>query len=239
MTAASTASCPIFRHPPARHDASSAKYYSQYPVAGTNWGRNAQSYSYVPTTWMPADILAAQRLYGLPASTPLSGGQTFGFNSNVAGASGIFFDFTKEHQPGGYALGRRHGQHASIFPAFSTASNINLNAGTFSSCDAMTNNICIAQGTAIDDLVEGNGANTVLANNDGDIIVQEAAPATTRLSAAPATTPSPAAWATTPSMAALAPTRARGAGQQRQLRLHHAQFERHRHGAGRQARPTP
>ena len=48
---------------------------------------------------MPLDILAAQALYGAPTSTPLSGGQTFGFHSNITGPSGIFFDFTQNTNP--------------------------------------------------------------------------------------------------------------------------------------------
>jgi hypothetical protein len=49
-----------------------AKYYSAYPVTGTEWNGND------PTTWMPDDILAAQELYGVATVTPLSGGQIFG-----------------------------------------------------------------------------------------------------------------------------------------------------------------
>jgi hypothetical protein len=43
----------------------SAKYYSDYSVTGTNWTVNGVTYT--PTTFMPLDILAAQRLYGTPA----------------------------------------------------------------------------------------------------------------------------------------------------------------------------
>ena len=52
-----------------------AAYFSQYSVTGTNWGVNQSGYRNEPTTWMPLDILAAQALYGLPTSTPLSGGR--------------------------------------------------------------------------------------------------------------------------------------------------------------------
>src|SRR6201999_526893 len=76
-----------------------AAYYNQYPVTGTNWGTNQAGYYNEPTTWMPLDILAAQQLYGLPTTTPLSGGQTFGFNCNIAGPIEMFFDFTKNNTP--------------------------------------------------------------------------------------------------------------------------------------------
>jgi serralysin len=51
---------------------------------------------FTPTTPMIADIAAIQRTYGAPTTAPLaSGGQTFGFNSNVTGAIHDYFDFTK------------------------------------------------------------------------------------------------------------------------------------------------
>ena len=76
-----------------------AAYFNQYPVTGTDWGFNQSGFRNEPTTWMPLDILAAQALYGLPTSTPLSGGQTFGFNCNIQGPSEMFFDFTKNTNP--------------------------------------------------------------------------------------------------------------------------------------------
>jgi len=72
----------------------SAKYFDQYPVTGTAWGSNTQSF-----TWMPLDILAAQRLYGKPVSTPLSGGQVFGFNCNVTGPLNQYFNFEIDTKP--------------------------------------------------------------------------------------------------------------------------------------------
>ncbi|RYE39958.1 MAG: peptidase M10, serralysin-like protein, partial [Hyphomicrobiales bacterium] len=66
------------------------------------WGTTTQggfAYQNVPTTWMPLDIVAAQRLYGVAVNTPLSGGQTYGFNSNITGTIGKFFDFTQNSSP--------------------------------------------------------------------------------------------------------------------------------------------
>jgi serralysin len=78
----------------------SAKYYSSYPVTGTNWGVSPDGYYYEPTTPMILDILAAQRLYGSATSGPLaSGGQVFGFNSNISGAIAPYFDFTVNTNP--------------------------------------------------------------------------------------------------------------------------------------------
>ena len=141
----------------------SAEYYNQYPVTGTSWR------SEYATTWMPLDILAAQSLYGLPTSTPLSGGQVFGFNTNISGAIRQFFDFTINTTPVVtiWDMGLNNTLDLS---GWSSPSNVNLNPGTFSSADNMINNIAIAFNTAIDTFVDGSGNDVVTANNDGDTI---------------------------------------------------------------------
>lgn len=146
---------------------SSAAYFSDYPVTGTNWGFNANGYRNEPTTWMPLDILAAQALYGLPVSTPLSGGQVFGFNSNIQGPVGQFFDFTKNVNPI-VTLWSLGGNNTLDLSGFSAPSTINLNPGTFSSADGMANNIAIAFNTAIDSFIGGSGSDSVMANSNGN-----------------------------------------------------------------------
>jgi hypothetical protein len=166
----------------------SAKDYSQYPVTGTNWG-NAVSGSYIfpnsPTTWMPVDILAAEEIYGTPTSTPLSGGQTFGFNeSGFSGTAGTaiapFFDFTQNTEPVVTLWDDGTGNTLDL-SGFSTSDNVNLNPGNYSSAGTalasdghtainMVNNIAIAYNTAIDTVITGSGNDTILGNNDGDIL---------------------------------------------------------------------
>jgi hypothetical protein len=152
----------------------SAEYYSSYPVTGTSWGYSpvdSQGYRYrrEPTTWMPLDILAIQALYGTPTSTPLSGGQVFGFNCNLTSAIRSYFDFTVNTTPVITLWDAGTGNTLDL-SGYSTASTVNLNAGTFSSFDGMTNNLGIAFSTAIDTLVLGNGTNVVTCNNNGDVI---------------------------------------------------------------------
>ena len=149
---------------------SSATYFSQYPVTGTNWGFNQSGNRNEPTTWMPLDILAVQRLYGLPTSTPLSGGQTFGFNCNIQGPTEMFFDFTKNINPV-ITIWDMGANNTLDLSGFSTPSRVNLTAGSFSSCDGMTTNIAIAFNTAIDRLVCGTGNDIITGNNDGDVLV--------------------------------------------------------------------
>jgi hypothetical protein len=139
-------------------------YSSQDPVAGTNWN------GHYPTTWMPLDILAIQRLYGVATSTPLSGGQTFGFNCNVDASIKQYFDFTVNKNPV-ITLWDKGTNNTLDISGFSQTARINLNPGTYSSTTGMTHNIAIAYDTKIDRLVCGNGATTVTCNNDGDTII--------------------------------------------------------------------
>ncbi|MBV9548515.1 MAG: M10 family metallopeptidase C-terminal domain-containing protein, partial [Alphaproteobacteria bacterium] len=140
---------------------SSANAYA--PSDGTSWN------GYYPTTPMIADILAAERLYGSPLSTPLSGGQTFGFNTNISGDLRPFFDFTINTRPV-ITLWDEGAGNTLDLSGFSSTSTVNLNAGCFSSCDGMTGNLAIAQGTAINILVCGNGNDSITCNAGGDTI---------------------------------------------------------------------
>lgn len=151
-------------------DDASAKYFSQYPVAGTDWGTSDDGYGNVPTTMMPDDILAVQSLYGASASAAYSGGQTFGFNCNIADVTKEFYDFTVNTNPVVTLWDRGTGNTLDL-SGFSTASRINLNPGTFSNCDGHVNNIAIAYSTAIDGAVGGAGNDTFIANADADHLV--------------------------------------------------------------------
>src|SRR5262245_269097 len=143
----------------------SAQYYSSYPVTGSNWGVSPDGYYYEPTTPMILDILAAQQLYGVATSGPLaSGGQVFGFHSNVAGSIHNYFDFTVNAHPvitiwdGGL-------NNTLDLSGWNTPETINLNPGTFSSANGQTNNIGIAIGTVIETAIGGSGADTLIGSS--------------------------------------------------------------------------
>jgi serralysin len=140
-----------------------AQYSGQYAPAGTSWP-NLWS-----TTWMPLDILAIQRLYGKPVSTPLSGGQTFGFNCNITDPIGSVFDFTKNTKPiiTIWDAGKNNTLDLS---GFSSAETVNLNPGAFSSVAGLTNNLAIAFDTEINTLICGSGDSTVICNDYGDTV---------------------------------------------------------------------
>jgi hypothetical protein len=149
-----------------------ARWYGSYDIRGTSWGTTTEStgvYGNTPTTPMALDIAAAQLLYGAPVNSPLSGGQVFGFNTNITGAIRPFFDFTQNANPI-VTLWDQGTNNTLDLSGFSTNSTVNLNRGAFSSCDGLTNNICIALNTKIDTFVGGAGNDTVTANNDGDTL---------------------------------------------------------------------
>jgi len=146
------------------------------PDGGTRWGfvggtALEPAYDRVPTTWMPLDIVAAQRIYGVATDSPLSGGgQVFGFHSNVAGDIHNFFDFTVNQHP--VITIWDGGAHNTLdVSGYKDDATITLTAGSFSSVAGMTNNIAIAYGTRIETAIGGSGNDTVHANDLGDVLM--------------------------------------------------------------------
>ena len=150
-------------------DDTNAKYYSQYTVTGTSWGTAPDGYAYVPTTPMMLDIAAIQGLYGASTAAAYAGGQIFGFHSNITDVTKEFYDFTVNTNPVVTIWDAGTGNTLDL-SGFSAASTINLNAGTFSSCNGEVNNIGIAAGTRIDTAIGGAGNDTFIANGDIDTL---------------------------------------------------------------------
>ncbi|WP_170149411.1 M10 family metallopeptidase C-terminal domain-containing protein [Rhodoplanes roseus] len=147
----------------------SAKYYNSYPVSGANWGWNSSGYYYEPTTPMALDIIAAQRLYGRPTSGPLvSGGQVFGFNCNITGSIKPYFDFTTNAHPVITLWDGGTGNTLDL-SGYTSASTINLTPGTFTSCNGMVDNICIATDTVIETAIGGSGNDTITGSSYNNV----------------------------------------------------------------------
>ena len=152
-------------------------YYtrSALPPGGVDWGRSGKALSgFVygePTTWMPLDIIAAQRLYGVATDSPLSGGgQVFGFHSNVAGDIHNFFDFTINTQP--VITIWDGGAHNTLdVSGFADDATISLDAGSFSSVGGMINNIAIAFDTRVETALGGSGNDTIHGNALSDVLM--------------------------------------------------------------------
>lgn len=151
----------------------SAKYFNEYPVSGTNWGSvhdADRDWYYAPLTPMALDILAAQRLYGVATSGPLaSGGKVFGFNANIDGYIGRFYDFSVNKHPVIELWSAGTGNTLDL-SGFSSDSTINLAPGTFSSAAGLKNNIGIAFGTVIETAIGGGGNDTILGTDLSNVL---------------------------------------------------------------------
>ena len=117
---------------------------------------------YSPQTPMVNDVVAIQSIYGA-STTTRTGDTVYGFSSNVTGTDANLFDFTKNKAPV-LTLFDSAGTDTLNLSGWSTASFIDLNAGAYSSCNSMTNNIAIAFGCTIENAVGGSG-NDVLTGN--------------------------------------------------------------------------
>lgn len=122
---------------------------------------------YYPTTPMFTDIAAAQRLYGAPAHSALSGGQVFGFNTNTGLQA---YDFTVNTEPVVtiYDTGKNNTLDLS---GFSNSATIDLRPGYFSSASGMTDNIGIYPGVAVDTAIGTKGGTTFWVNGDSDMLI--------------------------------------------------------------------
>ncbi len=146
-----------------------ARFFSKYPVTGTDWN---DRYALTP---MILDIQAIQRIYGVQTDGVLATGNvTFGFNCDIVGAWGRFFDFTRNTNPV-ITLWAGGSANTLDLSGFNTPSTVNLKPGTFSSADGMVNNIGIAPGTIVktaiggtaDDTIHGNGVANRLSGQAG------------------------------------------------------------------------
>lgn len=141
----------------------------------TKWGLTADRYDYSAFTPGMVDILAAQRLYGAPTDSALSGNQVFGFNTTITGALKPYFDFAPSADGTTnsnaivtlFSTGKNNTLDLS---GFATASTVDLRPGTFSSANGKVNNIGIALDTVIDRVVGGAGDDTFTLNGDGDTV---------------------------------------------------------------------
>ncbi len=151
-----------------------AKYYASYSPTGTNFG--ATDSNRAPYTPMGLDVFAAQRLLGAPTSTMFAGGQTFGFNSNVkytaidgSQQALSMYDFTVDAFP--VVTIYDYGANNTLdLSGYTTTSTVNLNDGTFSSVNGMTNDIFIEYGTQINAAIGGTGDDTFTVNSAADTI---------------------------------------------------------------------
>ena len=145
--------------------------YTDGPQASSDyiWGSSG-GYARAPVTPMLLDIAAAQRIYGPPTDTPLSGGQVFGFNTNIQGDIARFFDFSLNTRPVVTLFDTGSGNSLDL-SGYSLGSTVDLHDGTFSSVAGLKNNIAIAFGTRIDRGIGGSGSDAFVGNDNGDVLM--------------------------------------------------------------------
>ncbi len=122
---------------------------------------------YYPTTPMFTDIAAAQRLYGAPTSSALSGGQIFGFHNNTKLQT---FDFTVNTHPV-VTIFDTGTKNTLDLSGFTTSATIDLRPGYFSSAAGMKDNIGIYPGVAVDTAIGTTGGTTFWVNGDSDMLI--------------------------------------------------------------------
>lgn len=123
-----------------------------------------------PVTPMMLDIAAADRIYGLPVGGPLSGGQVFGFNTNIAGDIRQFFDFTVNTKPV-ITLFDTGTNNTLDVSGYAIGSTLDLHQGAFSNVAGLIHNIAIAFGTRIDTAIGGPAGDDFTGNDDGNILM--------------------------------------------------------------------
>ena len=142
-----------------------AKYASQNPVKGTNWGVTQDGiYRQAPHTVMDLDILAIQQLYGKSTPAQLNGGTVYGFHTNISGPLHDFFDFRINTDPVVtlYNVGTDNTLDVSGYAA---NQRIDLHAGSFSDVGGHINNVAIAFATQIETALGGSGNDTITASD--------------------------------------------------------------------------
>jgi hypothetical protein len=133
--------------------------YFNASSTGANWlGKYAQ-------TPMVYDIMAIQQLYGADYTTRAAN-TTYGFNTN---AGNNMYDFTKNTSPI-LTIWDGGGTDTIDLSGWSSASTLNLTAGSYSSVNGMTKNLAIAYGADIENATTGSGNDTITGNDLANIL---------------------------------------------------------------------
>ncbi|MDD2781183.1 M10 family metallopeptidase C-terminal domain-containing protein [Sulfuricurvum sp.] len=136
-------------------------------VAWADWiGADGQMYS--PQTPMLHDILTMQSMYGADTQTRL-GNTIYGFNSTIVDESAAIYDFSSNAHPI-LTLYDTGGEDTLDLSGWLGNSTVNLNPGSFSSGNSMTNNISIAYNTIIENGIGGSGDDILIGNSIANIL---------------------------------------------------------------------
>jgi Ca2+-binding RTX toxin-like protein len=136
-------------------------------VKQADWiGQSGRIYS--PQTPMLNDILAIQSIYGVSTTTRTED-TIYGFNSSISGETAKLYNFSVNTNPI-LTIFDSDGIDTLDLSGWATPSSISLVAGTFSSCNYMTNNIAIAYNCKIENAFGGKGNDTLIGNEYDNIL---------------------------------------------------------------------
>jgi len=128
-------------------------------TSGVSWWNESGTWIYAQTP-MIEDIAAVQAAYGVNTETR-AGDTVYGFNSTEKGST---YDFAANADPV-LTIYDAAGVDTLDFSGWDTPSIINLNPGTYSSVNGMTNNIGVALGTSIENAIGGAGSDLLIGND--------------------------------------------------------------------------
>ena len=127
------------------------------------------SFAY-PVTPMVADIIAVQKLYGVPADIN-PGDTVYGYGSNVEGYLGELFELWSGEEDSSFenpvtlTLYDSDGIDTLDLRTDSTNQRVDLRPEAFSNVYGLTGNLIIARDTLIENFIAGSGDDTVIGNS--------------------------------------------------------------------------
>ncbi len=120
-----------------------------------------------PQTPMINDIMAIQHMYG--AAEARGGNTIYGFGSTVTGLTADVYDFSVNLNPI-LTIYDSGGVDTLNLSGWGTDSHVDLRPGNFSSANGMTNNIGIARGVLIENVITGAGNDSITVNAANNVI---------------------------------------------------------------------
>ena len=156
------------------------RYSDQNPYQGTDWGITEDGVRrQAPHSVMALDILAIQQLYGVSTDSPFAGGQTYGFNANIAGPLAGFYDFAVNTDPVLTLYNQGTGNTLDL-SGYAMRQRVDLHGGAFSDIGGHVNNVAIADATVIETAIGGSARDrmrasdtaSTLSGGDGNDLLQ-------------------------------------------------------------------
>ena len=135
-------------------------------VAWGDWiGTDGNGYS--PQTPMLNDVMAIQGMYG--AAVTRADDTVYGFGSTARGDTALIYDFTVNLNPI-LTIYDSDGTDTLNFSGWGSDSDVDLRDGFYSSVNGMTNNIAIARGVTLENVITGAGDDSLHGNAADNIL---------------------------------------------------------------------